>query len=94
MERDSVHGAKPLMRIAFLGAAALTTACLLASPGPTGDARLVAQSLTRSQIRSMPIEQRPNRPIHFYGNAVRRRYHREPPVAPVRPAPVRPAPAR
>ena len=27
----------------------------------------------RQQIRAMPIDQRPNRPFHFYGNAVRRR---------------------
>jgi hypothetical protein len=26
----------------------------------------------RAAIRSMPIEQRPNRPGHFYGNTVRR----------------------
>ncbi|MDO4574906.1 MAG: hypothetical protein Q4D98_06790 [Planctomycetia bacterium] len=28
---------------------------------------------TRAAIRSMPILERPNRPGHFYGNAVRRR---------------------
>ena len=33
-------------------------------------------SLTRSEIRSMPIEARPSRPGHFYGNAVRRNYYR------------------
>jgi hypothetical protein len=30
----------------------------------------------RDQIKSMPIEQRPYRPLHFYGNAVRRNYYR------------------
>lgn len=31
---------------------------------------------SRSQIRSMPITQRPNRPGHFIGNTVRRRASR------------------
>ena len=30
----------------------------------------------RRQLRAMPIEQRPNRPFHFYGNTVRRRLGR------------------
>ena len=30
----------------------------------------------RRQLRAMPIEQRPNRPLHFYGNSVRRRLGR------------------
>ncbi len=32
--------------------------------------------LSREEIRSMNILDRPNRPLHFYGNAVRRRFHR------------------
>ncbi|REK15737.1 MAG: hypothetical protein DWQ37_07925 [Planctomycetota bacterium] len=32
--------------------------------------------LSRQQIRSMPILERPSRPGHFYGNAVRRRHQR------------------
>ncbi|EMI21595.1 putative secreted protein [Rhodopirellula maiorica SM1] len=30
----------------------------------------------RQEIKSMPIEQRPYRPGHFYGNTVRRRHYR------------------
>lgn len=30
----------------------------------------------RKRIKSMPIHQRPYRPFHFYGNAVRRNYYR------------------
>jgi hypothetical protein len=30
-------------------------------------------TLTRTEIRAMPIHQRPNRAGHFYGNTVRRR---------------------
>ena len=41
-------------------------------------------SAYRAQIRSMPIELRPNRPFHFYGNTVRRRQQR------VNPAPQTP----
>ena len=29
----------------------------------------------RAAIRQMPINSRPNRPGHFYGNTVRRRHH-------------------
>ncbi|GEM_PF-4194447 len=36
-----------------------------------------ARALTREEIRSMPILARPNRFGHFYGNTVRRRYHRQ-----------------
>ncbi len=31
-------------------------------------------NLSREQIRSMPILERPSRPGHFYGNAVRRKH--------------------
>lgn len=37
---------------------------------------IVATGSYRSQIRSMPIEQRPYRPLHFYGNTIRRRHYR------------------
>jgi hypothetical protein len=32
---------------------------------------------SRAEIRSMPITERPSRPGHFYGNAVRRNYSRQ-----------------
>jgi|GEM_PF-911324 len=37
---------------------------------------VVARGELREQIESMPIEARPYRPLHFYGNTVRRRYYR------------------
>ena len=55
----------------------------------------------RAQIRSMPITERPNRPLHFYGNAVRRGIIASPgvqvrvnvrPIAPAVNVRVRPAP--
>lgn len=35
-----------------------------------------SRTMTRREIRAMPIEKRPNRLGHFYGNTVRRRHGR------------------
>ena len=35
---------------------------------------VIALPQDRQRIRSMPIEQRPARPLHFYGNIVRQTY--------------------
>ena len=32
--------------------------------------------MSRTEIKAMPITERPNRAGHFYGNTVRRRHHR------------------
>ena len=37
---------------------------------------IIATGAYRDKIRATPIERRPYRPFHFYGNAVRRRYYR------------------
>ena len=42
---------------------------------------VVARGELREQIRSTPILERPYRPLHFYGNAVRRAYYRGSPSA-------------
>ena len=34
-----------------------------------------ASAMTRAEIRSMPLLERPNRVGHFYGNNVRRVHH-------------------
>ncbi len=40
---------------------------------------VVARGDYREQIKSLPMEQRPYRPLHFYGNTVRRmHYHGTP----------------
>ncbi|TWU16590.1 hypothetical protein [Allorhodopirellula heiligendammensis] len=40
---------------------------------------VVARGEYRDQIKSLPMEQRPYRPLHFYGNTVRRmHYHGTP----------------
>jgi len=37
---------------------------------------IIARGEYREQIAAQPIEQRPNRPFHFYGNTIRRQHHR------------------
>jgi len=34
----------------------------------------IARAQDRTWIRNLPMEQRPDRPLHFYGNRVRRSY--------------------
>ena len=36
---------------------------------------VIARPQDRAKIRSTPIEKRPYRPLHFYGNTVRRNYY-------------------
>ena len=43
------------------------------------DPRVITFGETREQIKNTPIENRPNRPLHVYGNSVRRRQHRAAP---------------
>lgn len=47
------------------------------------DPRVVAFGDAREEIKSTPIEKRPYRPLHVYGNTVRRRHYRD--AAPTRP---------
>jgi hypothetical protein len=37
---------------------------------------VIARGELRQQIKATPIQDRPNRPLHFYGNTVRRAYQR------------------
>lgn len=71
----------------FTTLAALATAAVLACPSadagsPGFDPRVITFGATRQRIQNTPIEQRPYRPLHFYGNTVRRRHHGVGPVAP------------
>jgi hypothetical protein len=51
------------------------------------DGPIIAFGPERQQIRETPILERENRPLHFYGNTVRRRHARQTTaIAPVRPA--------
>lgn len=40
------------------------------------DPRVITFGESREKIKSTPIEKRPNRPLHVYGNSVRRRHTR------------------
>ncbi len=61
--------------------AAVTTAALVpvfpaAAAGTGFDPRVITFGETRQQIQATPITQRPYRPLHVYGNTVRRRTQR------------------
>ena len=43
---------------------------------PSWSPVVIARGAYRQQIKSLPIEMRPNRPFHFYGNAIRREHYR------------------
>jgi hypothetical protein len=47
---------------------------------PDWSPNIIARGEEREQIRATPIEQRPNRPLHFYGNTVRRIHYRGTPL--------------
>lgn len=45
--------------------------------GKTGfDPRIITFGDSRKEIKNTPIEKRAYRPLHIYGNSVRRRYYR------------------
>lgn len=50
------------------------------------DPRVIVVGEAREQLKAVPITQRPNRPLHVYGNAVRRRHQRAVSPAVRRPA--------
>ncbi|TWU56508.1 hypothetical protein Poly51_24190 [Rubripirellula tenax] len=50
---------------------------------------IIARGEYRQQIESMPIELRPYRPLHFYGNTVRRNHYHGTPLPLPRTSPVR-----
>jgi hypothetical protein len=66
------------MRTLILAAAvAAAFAPLPAEARNTGfDPRVVTFGEAREEIKSTPITQRPYRPLHVYGNTVRRRHER------------------
>jgi hypothetical protein len=68
--------ARSLARLTI--AATLVTG--LVDLGPTFakdfDPRVITFGETRDQIKSTPVTARPNRPLHVYGNTVRRRADR------------------
>ena len=47
-----------------------------AAPAADFDPRVITFGDARQEIKSTPVTQRPNRPLHVYGNTVRRRADR------------------
>jgi hypothetical protein len=43
---------------------------------PSWQNQVIARGAERERIESLPITDRPYRPLHFYGNSVRRRHYR------------------
>jgi hypothetical protein len=54
----------------------ILSASSASSQEPGWSGRFVVVGAEREQVRSSPILQRPYRPFHFYGNAVRRANYR------------------
>ena len=69
-----------MFRVIIVAAVAAATAAPAA--GAEFDPRVITFGSERDQIKSMPIEKRPNRPLHVYGNSVRRRQTRTGQAAP------------
>jgi hypothetical protein len=72
---------------AISDAAAQETAVLFAGSGlqsqrvePQWIPYVLGPRELREEIRSLPMEQRPYRPMHFYGNTIRREYYRGSPA--------------
>ncbi|MFM8953475.1 MAG: hypothetical protein ACKOOF_10510 [Planctomycetaceae bacterium] len=66
---------RTLLFAALIAAAAASEPAFGASQAGF-DPRIVTFGTARDEIKSTPITQRPNRPLHVYGNTVRRRQSR------------------
>jgi len=64
----------------FVIATVATVALVRMTPVDAASARIepqiIARGENREQVQNTPILERPNRPLHVYGNTVRRRHHR------------------
>jgi hypothetical protein len=60
----------------FCGLFAVAHPTDAAGQSPGVSMRIITFGETRDQLQATPIEQRPYRPGHFYGNAVRRQNRR------------------
>lgn len=66
---------RALLIVALFSAIAGTDS-VQAAP-PTGwDSTIILRGAERAAVKSMPIEKRPNRPLHIYGNTIRRMEYR------------------
>ncbi len=65
---------KLLAEMIVVGSLLVTTAALAGEPGWEG--RVIKFGAAREQVQETDILHRSYRPLHFYGNTVRRRYYR------------------
>ena len=65
----------------ILGASVLLCADASAQQEPGWSPVVIPTGAYREAIKSMPIELRPYRPFHFYGNTIRRNYYHGAPYA-------------
>jgi hypothetical protein len=74
--KEGVQDPMRTLLFAALMAAAVAPETAFASRQAGFDPRVVTVGPAREQIKSTPITQRPYRPLHVYGNTVRRRHSR------------------
>ncbi|MCA9148366.1 MAG: hypothetical protein KDA92_03655 [Planctomycetales bacterium] len=70
---------KPFRRVALtLACLSIVTLCnrVVTAQEPGWASEIVAGGVTRQAIESTPMINRPYRPLHFYGNTVRRIHYR------------------
>lgn len=60
--------------VTVLTLGSMMAASAAAEPGWSGS--VIARGAERQRLLSTPITERPYRPFHFYGNAVRRNHYR------------------
>lgn len=63
-----------LLLLAFAFSIPMANTVLAREPGWRNE--VIARGAERRRIRSMHIIHRPYRPLHFYGNSIRRSYYR------------------
>jgi hypothetical protein len=77
MEKGMMRTTKILLLAVSIFSLPLEAALPVVEAAQTGfDPRIIALGEARDEIKSKPIEQRPYRPLHVYGNTVRRRHTR------------------
>jgi hypothetical protein len=70
--------------IAFAAVTAASLLCdaLAVARAANFDPRVITFGEARQELQNTPVLQRPNRPLHIYGNAARRRHQRGVSVGP------------
>ncbi len=67
---------KVLIALLFYASFAFSSRDNLWGAEPGWSMQVIATGEFRQEIQSTPIEKRPYRPLHFYGNTIRRQHYR------------------